>query len=74
MKEADTKPDTGSFPSVTKSVRRFLQIWDQLEVHTGILCWCLCPIGHFPRVTQALIPDSLRKEVLAEGRTYFGIK
>ena len=66
MKEADTKPDTGSFPSVTKSVRRFLQIWDQLEVHAGILCRCLCPVGHFPRVTQAVIPDSLREEVLAD--------
>ena len=66
MKEADTKPDTGSFPSVTKSVRRFLHIWDQLEVHAGILCQCPCPVGHFPRVTQAVIPDSLRKEVLAD--------
>ena len=69
IKEADTKPDTGSFPSVTKSVRRLLQIWDQLEVHAGILCRCLCPIGYFPKVKQAVIPDSLRNSMreLLEG-------
>ena len=66
MKEAGTKPGTECFATVSKSVHRFLQIWGQMEVHTGVPCRCLQPVGHSPRVVQTVIPDSLKEEVLAD--------
>ena len=65
-KEAGTKPDTRSFPAVNKATRRFLQIWDQLVVHSGILCRQLQPTNGAPGGLQTIIPATLHTEVLAD--------
>ena len=65
-KEMDTKPDVGSFPAASKSARRFLQIWEQLVVSSGVLCRHLQPTGDSPGVLQAVIPDALKEEVLSD--------
>jgi hypothetical protein len=66
MKEAGNKPSRENFTSVTKSVHRFLQIWDQLAVRDGLLCRHLRPVGNSAGVMQTVIPDSLREEVLTD--------
>jgi len=65
-KEADTKPDAGSFPTASKSARRFLQIWDQLVVKGGVLCRHLQPAGDSPGALQTVIPGTLKEEVLRD--------
>ena len=62
----DTKPDVGSFPAASKSARRFLQIWEQLVVSSGVLCRHLQPTGDSPGILQAVIPDALKEEVLSD--------
>ena len=65
-KEADTKPDIKSFPAVSKAARRLLQIWDQLIVHSGVLCRQFQPTDNAPGGLQTVIPEALRTEVLAD--------
>ena len=65
-KEAGTKPDTRSFSVFNKAARRLLQIWDQLVVHSGILCRQLQPTDGAPGGLQTIIPKTLHTEVLAD--------
>ena len=65
-KENGTKPETKSFGSISKSVRRFVQIWDQLLVRDGVLCRQLQPTDSAPGRIQTVIPEALQSEVLAD--------
>ena len=65
-KETGVKPGLGSFTPVSKAVRRFLQIWDQLLVHEGVLCRQALPSRGSPGGLQVVIPASLKQEVLAD--------
>ena len=65
-KESGTKPDFGSFTSSSKSVRRLLQIWEQLVVHQGVLCRQLKPTGGSPVTLQTVIPEALQEEVIKD--------
>ena len=51
---------------MNKSTRRLLQIWDQLVVHSGVLCRRLKPVGESPGRIQTVIPEVLRREVLSD--------
>ena len=63
-KEVGFKPGPECFAATSKSVRRLLQLWDQLVVHQGILCRRLKPIGNFPERPQTVIPEALQEDVL----------
>ena len=60
-KEAGIRPEVVSFAATSKAVRRYLQIWDQLEVHSGVLCRHLKSDGVAPQILQTVIPDALRE-------------
>ena len=65
-KEAGSRPEVTAFPALSKTVRRYLQIWEQLEVQSGILCRRRRSDGVAPQTLQTVIPDALREEVLSD--------
>ena len=66
VKEAGVRSEVVSFPATSKAFSSYLQIWDHLEVHSGVLCRRLKSDGVAPQILQTVIPDALRKEVLAD--------
>ena len=67
-KEAGCKPQPGTLGKTIGSrySRRLLQIWDQLEVHEGVLCRLFLQpnsLEQKPRIQQ-VIPKALQEEVL----------
>ena len=65
-KEAGSRPEVTAFPALSKTVRRYLQIWEQLEVESGILCRRRRSDGVAPQALQTVIPDALTEEVLSD--------
>ena len=67
-KEAGCKPQPGKLGKTIGSrySRRLLQIWDQLEVHEGVLCRLFLQSNNLeqkPRIQQ-VIPKALQEEIL----------
>ena len=64
-KESCHKPTLDELGSVSRYTRHLIQIWDQLQVHSGVLCrmFVLPNSTEEPRVQQ-IIPSSLQEEVL----------
>ncbi len=62
-KEAREKPSADKLGSVSRDTRHLLQIWDQLVVHSGVLCRQFeTPEGSYA-ITQTV---ALLEEVLAD--------
>ena len=62
--ESGKKPSADELGSLSRSSRRLLQIWDQLTVWNGVLCRRFETSEGTPAVTQTIIPEALREEVL----------
>ncbi len=65
-KEAGRKPSIAELGCVSRSSRRLLQIWDQLVVHSGVLCRQFETPEGSSSITQAVVPAALREEVLTD--------
>ena len=65
-KEAGEKPAAEEMGRASLSSCRLLQLWDQLLVHDGILCRRFEPPDGREPITQFVIPEELRAEVLAD--------
>ena len=65
-KEAGIRPEVVSFAATSKAVHHYLQIWDQLEVHSDVLCRRLKSDRVAPQILQTVIPEALREVVLAD--------
>ena len=64
-KESGSKPNPEELGSASRHTRRLLQIWDQLEVHKGVLCRLFLPnTSDQQSRIQQVIPRSLQEEVL----------
>ena len=64
--ESGKKPSADELGSLSRSSRRLLQIWDQLTVRNGVLCRRFETSEGTSAVTQTIIPEALREEVLTD--------
>ena len=60
------EPNANELGSLSRSSRRLLQIWDQLTVRNGVLCRRFETSEGTSAVTQTIIPEALREEVLTD--------
>ena len=70
-KEAGRRPQVTAFPALSKTVRHYLQIWEQLEVQSGILCRRHKSDGVAPQTLQTVILDALKGGSHAQGPVFF---
>ena len=64
-KEANQKPHIEDLGSISRSTRRLLQVWDQLQVRGEVLCR-LFESSDGKITAQQVIPRSLQKEILTD--------
>ena len=65
-KEAGSKPTASELGCQSQKFRRILQIWDQLIVHSEVLCRLYWGPGGLQSIMQVVVADALRDEILAE--------
>ena len=64
--ESGKKSSADELGSLSRSSRRLLQIWDQLTVRNGVLYQRFETSEGTSAVTQTIIPEALREEVLTD--------
>ena len=64
--ERNSKPSATSLQGCAPATRRLIQLWDQLEVHNGLLYRCFVDTSTEKSHLQLIVPACFRKEVLQE--------
>ena len=65
-KEDGKKPGVKETQGARGPACRLVQVWDQLQVHGGTLCWVFESQDGSSSVVQQVIPEVLREEVLKD--------